>query len=222
MKKKVVCIAIENDGYLVKEDQGLRFTKIMPHNIYKIPNIPFYHSAWTYHNQLIVPEITELKEYITQEYGKINKLNGLIAIPADSLPVDKRMIEETFQLLGFPKCNFVSKTALLAYNRVPNYIALSASERLVILEWYHKGKAVETVFYNKSAVNRNKLFNDIGNIRYKENDKNLNLYIFDGCNELRELYELGQAFSASEIIEMLDNSIDTIFSAEHQKSMKKK
>ena len=48
----------------------------------------------------------------------------------------------------------------------------------------------ETVFYNKSAVNRNKLYNDIGNIRYKENDNNLNLFIFDGCNELVELYEI--------------------------------
>ena len=38
---------------------------------------------------------------------------------------------------------------------------------------------------------------------YKENDNNLNLFIFDGCNELVELYEMGQPITASEMIEML-------------------
>ncbi len=222
MKKPVVCIIIENDGYLVKANGNLRYNKIMPHNIYKIPNIPFYHSAWTYHNQLIKPEISELKEYISQEYGKISKLNGLVAIPADALPVDRRMIEETFQILGLPCCMYVSKTSLLAHNGVNNYIALSTSERLVILEWYHNGKAVETVFYNKSAVNRNKLYNDIGNIRYKENDNNLNLFIFDGCNELVELYEMGQPITASEMIEMINDATEKVYSSQYIKDMKKK
>ena len=117
---------------------------------------------------------------------------------------------------------YVSKTSLLAHNGVNNYIALSTSERLVILEWYHNGKAVETVFYNKSAVNRNKLYNDIGNIRYKENDNNLNLFIFDGCNELVELYEMGQPITASEMIEMINDATDKVYSSQYIKDMKKK
>ena len=146
----------------------------------------------------------------------------MVAIPADALPVDRRMIEETFQILGLPCCMYVSKTSLLAHNGVNNYIALSTSERLVILEWYHNGKAVETVFYNKSAVNRNKLYNDIGNIRYKENDNNLNLFIFDGCNELVELYEMGQPITASEMIEMINDATEKVYSSQYIKDMKKK
>ena len=81
MKKPVVCIIIENDGYLVKANGNLRYNKIMPHNIYKIPNIPFYHSAWTYHNQLIKPEISELKEYIRTITNKAHKTNTVNQIP---------------------------------------------------------------------------------------------------------------------------------------------
>lgn len=210
MKKEVVCILIENDGFLVKERDGIRFNKIMPHNINKIPNIPFYHTMWTYHGEYIKPEINEMKDFILDNYGKMSKLSGLIARPADVFPVDVRMLEETFQIVGLPSCTYISKTSLLAVNGMQNYIALSTSERLVILEWYHNGKSVEKVFYNKSAVNRNKLFNDIGNIRYKENNNNLEIFIFDGCNELMELYEIGQHITAPGMIEMLRDALDKI------------
>lgn len=220
MKKAVACIIIENDGYVVKEPQGLGYNKIMPHNIYKIPNIPFYHSAWNYYGELIKPEIKELRDNIKSSYGKLNNINGLVAIPADALPVDIRMIEETFQILGIPRCMYVSKTSLLAINGVEDYIAFSASERLVILEWYRHGQAVETVFYNKSAVNRNKLFNDIGNIRYKQNDNNLGIFIFDGCNELAELYDVGQAITTSEMVEMINDASQIVFDPKYIKQMK--
>lgn len=203
MKKDIVCILIENDGFLIKERDGIRFNKIIPHNINKIPNIPFYHTMWTYHGEYIKPEINEMKDFIIDNYGKLSNLNGLVARPADVFPVDVRMLEETFHIVGLPSCTYISKTSLLAINGMLNYIALSTSERLVILEWYHNGKSVEKVFYNKSAVNRNKLFNDIGNIRYKENNNNLEIYIFDGCNELVELYEIGQAITAPGMIEMM-------------------
>lgn len=203
MNKQVACILIENDGFLVKECEGIRFTKIFPMNIDNIPNIPFYHTAWKYDGKFIKPEIVELRDYINNNYGKISKVSSLVAIPSDSFPVDKRMLEETFQIAGFLGCTMINKTSLLARNGMLNYIALSCSERLVILEWYYNGKRQETVFYNKSAVNRNKLFNDIGNIRYKANDNGLNIFIFDGCNELMELYEIGQPITASEMIEIL-------------------
>ena len=220
MKKQVVGIIVENDGYIVKDAVGISFNKVVPRNIYKIPNIPFYHSAWKYHGDLIKPEIVELRECVRATYGKIGRCNGLIAIPADSLPVDIRMIEETFQLMGLPKSMYVTKTSLLAINGVNNYIALSVSERLVILEWYRNGQARETIFYNKSAVNRNKLFNDIGNIRYKQNDNNLNLFIFDGNNELTELYDIGQVMTVSEMVEMLDDASRVVFDPAYIKKMK--
>lgn len=220
MKKQIVKVLIENDGYVVKEPHGLSFNKIMPHNIYKIPNVPFYHSSWDYHGQYIKPEINELKECIMSYYGKLNACNGLIAIPSDALPVDIRMIEETFQIMGLPKSMLVSKTSLLAINGVESYIALSVSERLVILEWYRRGSIMETVFYNKSAVNRNKLFNDIGNIRYKQNDNNMNIFIFDGCNELTELYDIGQVITVPEMVEMLEDASRIVFDPEYQKRMK--
>ena len=220
LKKQIVGVIIENDGYVVKDAEGISFNKVMPRNIYKIPNIPFYHSAWNYYGDLIKPEIAELRECIKSTYGKIGSCNGLIAIPADSLPVDIRMIEETFQILGLPKSMYVSKTSLLAINGVSNYIALSVSERLVILEWYRNGQARETIFYNKSAVNRNKLFNDIGNIRYKQNDNNLNLFIFDGENELTELYDIGQVISVPEMVEMLNDASRIVFDPAYIKRMK--
>ena len=71
-----------------------------------------------------------------------------------------------------------------------------------------------------NAVNRNKLFNDIGNIRYKQNDNNLNLFIFDGENELTELYDIGQVISVPEMVEMLNDASRIVFDPAYIKRMK--
>lgn len=204
--KTIVNILVENDGYLVKNPMNLEFTKILPKNIYRIPNIPFYHSSWVYMGKLIKPEIDELRECIIRQYGKLSNLNGMIGVPSDALPVDIRMLEQTFEICGIPKSKLVSKSSLLAINGVGNYIAISASERLVVLEWYNQGEAVETRYYNKSMVIKNKLLSDIGNIQFKQTKGNLNIFIFDACNELRELYDLGKVIVSNEMLEMLTDA----------------
>ncbi|MCR5609625.1 MAG: hypothetical protein K6G26_11230 [Lachnospiraceae bacterium] len=211
--KPLVNIIVENEGFLIKNPMNFDCIKIMPKNIYKIPNIPFYHSLWAYEGTLIKPNITELQDCITNAYGKLSKLTPMVACPADSLPVDIRLLEETFEICGLPNPKLISKSSLLALNGVPHYISISASERLVILEWYNNREPIETRYYSKSAVNKNKLLTDINNIRYKQQGGNINIFIFDGCNELKELYELGECINANQMMELLQKAGNSIFSS---------
>lgn len=209
--RNIVNILVENNGYLVKRPDSYEYDRVMPESIYKIPTIPFYHSSWVYVGKLIKPEIQELKDCITSEYGKISSIDGMIGVPADALPVDIRMLEEIFEICGIPKCKLVSKSSLLAINGVGEYIAISSSERLVVLEVFLGHEAVETRYYNKTIVNKNKLIDDIDKIQSQQRG-DLNVFIFDACEELGELYDLGEPIKGEEMMEMLADAGNRLYS----------
>lgn len=202
--KKIVNIIIENDGYLVKNNSNdSSFTRVMPQGIQRIPCIPFYHSAWLMMGNILKPAVTELVDVVNSQYGKIKKAFCMAAYPADALPADVRMIQQTLEYAGFKGIELVSKTSLLKTEGINNYIAISASERLVILEWYRDGVPTESRFYNKGSVGRNRLLSDIEKIQRRQAGSNLKVFVFDGCAEMAGLYSIGELVDETRELKLL-------------------
>lgn len=202
--KKIVSVIVENDGYLVKNnsDDGA-FTRVMPQGIQRIPCIPFYHSAWLVMGQLLKPAVTDFVDVVNSQYGKIKNTCGMVAYPADALPADVRMIEQTLEYAGFSQLKLVSKTSLMKAEGITNYIAISASERLVILEWYRDGVPTESRYYNKMSVGRKRLLGDIDKIQKRQAGSNLKVFVFDSCEELMGLYNVGELVDENRAIKLL-------------------
>ncbi|MBQ3061171.1 MAG: hypothetical protein IJD02_01885 [Lachnospiraceae bacterium] len=202
--KKIVNVIVENDGYLIKNnrDDG-SFTRVMPQGIQRIPCIPFYHSAWLVMGSILKPAVTDFVDVINSQYGKIKSLSGMIAYPADALPADVRMIEQTLEYAGFKELKLVSKTSLLKVEGHSNYIAISASERLVVLEWYRDGIPTESRYYNKMSVGRKRLLSDIEKIQKRQTGSDLKVYVFDGCSELAGLYNVGELVDENRALKLL-------------------
>ena len=202
--KKIVSVIVENDGYLVKNnsDDGA-FTRVMPQGIQRIPCIPFYHSAWLVMGQLLKPAVTDFVDVVNSQYGKIKSTCGMVAYPADALPADVRMIEQTLEYAGFSQLKLVSKTSLMKAEGITNYIAISASERLVILEWYRDGVPTESRYYNKMSVGRKRLLGDIDKIQKRQAGSNLKVFVFDSCEELMGLYNVGELVDENRAIKLL-------------------
>lgn len=202
--KRIVNVIVENDGYLIKNnsDDG-SFTRIMPQGIQRIPCIPFYHSAWLTMGNVLKPAVTDFVDVVNSQYGKIKTTSGMIAYPADALPADVRMIEQTLEYAGFKELKLVSKTSLLKAEGHSNYIAISASERLVILEWYRDGIPTESRYYNKMSVGRNRLLSDIEKIQKRQTGSDLKVYVFDGCSELAGLYNVGELVDENRALKLL-------------------
>lgn len=202
--RQIVNIVIENDGYLVRKgDSDDKFIRVMPQGILRIPCIPFYQSAWMSMGGDVRPAVSDLVEKVSLLYGPVSKCNIMAACPADAMPTDYIMLKNTFEYAGFKKIKLISKTSLGAALKATDYIAISTSERLLILEWYRDGVVAESKYYNKAAVSRKKLLNDIDSIRQR-NDFSLRILIFDGCNELAGLYDLGEVVDADKMSELLD------------------
>lgn len=202
--KKIVNIIIENDGYLIKNNSNdSAFTRVMPQGIQRIPSIPFYHSAWLIMGNLLKPAVTDLVDVVNSQYGKIKKTLCMAAYPADALPADVRMIQQTLEYAGFMGVKMVSKTSLLKAEGLTNYIAISASERLVILEWYRDGIPTESRYYNKVSVGRNRLLSDIEKIQRRQAGSNMKVFVFDGCAELAGLYSVGEVVDENRELKLL-------------------
>ncbi len=202
--KKIVSIIIENDGYLIKDNnEEDTFTRIMPQGIQRIPCIPFYHSAWLTMGNMLKPAVTEFVDVVNSQYGKIKGCSAAVAYPADALPADIRMIEQTMDYAGFKEVKLVSKTSLLKVAGVTNYIAISATERLVVLEWYRDGIPTESRYYNKVSVGRRRLLEDIEKIQKRQAGSSLKIYVFDSCKELAGLYSVGEVVDENKALELL-------------------
>lgn len=202
--KRIVNVIVENDGYLIKNNSGDgSFTRIMPQGIQRIPCIPFYHSAWLTMGNVLKPAVTDFVDVVNSQYGKIKSTSGMVAYPADALPADVRMIEQTLEYAGFKELKLVSKTSLLKAEGHSNYIAISASERLVVLEWYRDGVPTESRYYNKMSVGRNRLLSDIEKIQKRQTGSSLKVYVFDGCSELAGLYNVGELVDENRALKLL-------------------
>ncbi len=202
--KNIVSVIIENDGYLVKNSSNDgTFTRVMPQGIQRIPCIPFYHSAWLIMGNLLKPAVTDFVDVINSQYGKIKNTYGMAAYPADALPADIRMIQQTLEYAGFKGLKMVSKTSLLKAEGLTNYIAISASERLVVLEWYRDGIPTESRYYNKVSVGRNRLLSDIEKIQKRQAGSKLKVFVFDGCAELAGLYTVGELVDENRALKLL-------------------
>ena len=202
--KKIVNVIIENDGYLVKNNsEDGTFTRVMPQGIQRIPCIPFYHSAWLIMGNLLKPAVTDFVDVVNSQYGKIKNVYGMVAYPADALPADIRMIQQTLEYAGFKGLKMVSKTSLLKAEGLTNYIAISASERLVVLEWYRDGVPTESRYYNKVSVGRNRLLSDIEKIQKRQAGSKLKVFVFDGCAELAGLYSVGELVDENRALKLL-------------------
>ena len=202
--KKIVNVIIENDGYLVKNNsEDGTFTRVMPQGIQRIPCIPFYHSAWLIMGNLLKPAVTDFVDVVNSQYGKIKNVYGMAAYPADALPADIRMIQQTLEYAGFKGLKMVSKTSLLKAEGLTNYIAISASERLVVLEWYRDGVPTESRYYNKVSVGRNRLLSDIEKIQKRQAGSKLKVFVFDGCAELAGLYSVGELVDENRALKLL-------------------
>ena len=202
--KKIIDIIVENDGYLInKADEEGAYVRVIPQGIQRIPCIPFYHSAWISMGSVIRPAIQDFVEKATVLHGPIAKCQAMIATPADALPADVTMIRETFEVAGIKKIKLISKTSLGAAMNMSDYVAVSASERLLIVEWYRDGVVAEGKYYNKAAISKKKLLSDINGFRQRY-EVPLKIIIFDGCNELSGLYDLGEVVDARKMMTLLE------------------
>lgn len=203
--KKVVNIVIENDGYLIRNNcEECEYTRVMPQGIARIPGIPFYNTAWKQAGDDLKPVVTELVDVVNSQYKKVANASAMVAYPADATDADKAMIKQTMEFAGFKTVAMMSKTAVLAAEGIENYIAISASERLVILEWYRSGSPTECKYYNKLAVGRRRLLEDIEKIQKRQPAAALRIYIFDACNELGGLYDVGKVVNGVKTVWLLD------------------
>ena len=48
----------------------------------------------------------------------------------------------------------------------------------------------------------------------------MNIFIFDGCNELTELYDIGQVITVPEMVEMIEDASRIVYDPEYQKQMR--
>lgn len=212
--RQTVNVIIENDGYLIrKHDDSEKYIKVMPQGIRRIPCIPFYQSAWVKMGNDVRPAVSEIVEKVSLLYGPVAKCNLMIAYPADATQADIIIIRETFEVAGFKKIKMMSKTELVAAMKICDYIAISASERLLILEWYRDGVVAEGKYYNKAAVSKKKLLSDVESFKARM-DSPIGIYVFDGCGELSGLYDFGMVISSDKMVELLD-----IMSDVHYKKM---
>lgn len=209
--KTVINVIVDNDGYLIaKPGEEGGYVKVMPQGIQRIPCIPFYQSAWVVMGNDVRPAVQDFAQAANLLYGGINRSSALIACPADALAADQIMLRETFEVAGIKKVKIISKTALGEAMRYSDYIAISVSERLLILEWYKDNVVAEAKYYNKAAISKKKLFSDISAIKQKSESK-VKILIFDGCNELGGIYGLGKVIDASKMMKLLAIMNEVVF-----------
>ncbi len=210
--KKVVNIVIENDGYLIRNNtEECEYTRVMPQGILRIPGIPFYNTAWKQAGEDLKPVVTDLVDVVNSQYRKVSNASAMVAYPADATDADKAMIRQTMEFAGFKTVAMISKTAVLGAEGIENYIAISASERLVILEWYRSGEPTECKYYNKLAVGRRRLLDDIESIQKRHPGAPLRVYVFDACNELGGLYDVGKVVNGVKTVWLLDKCAAVTF-----------
>lgn len=209
--RPIINVIVDNDGYLVaKPGADGDYVKVMPQGIQRIPCIPFYQTAWFVMGNDVRPAVQDFVEAASLMYGGLGRCNALIAYPADAMPADRIMLKETFEVAGIKKIRMISRTELAKAMRCTDYIAISVSERLLILEWYKDGVVAEAKYYNKAAISKKKLFGDISRIKQRSESK-LKILIFDGCNELGGLYDMGVVVDAQRMIYLLETMSEVIF-----------
>ena len=209
--KTIINIIVDNDGYIIaKPDSNGEFVKVMPQGIQRIPCIPFYQSAWFATGRDVRPAVSDFAQAANLLYGGINKCEALVACPADALVADRIMIKENFEAAGIKKPRLISKTQLGQALKYTEYIAISVSERLLIVEWYKDNVVAQVQYYNKAAISKKKLFGDISAIRQKSDSK-IKILIFDACDELGGIYDMGTVIDASRMIELLKTMSQVIF-----------
>lgn len=208
----IVCVAVENDGYHIKNLMDNNYDVVMPRDIERIPTVPFYHSAWYYSGEKVRPNISELVQTIEEQYGKISKVRAMITCPTDAFVVDIRMLEDTFHIAGIEndRCKLISKTALLAINGLNDYVAISSSERLVSIELYRDGEIDDRCnkYYEKSSL-------DIQEVARYATDLSRNaraqIYIFDACNEFASFSNIGRIIGNNEAMGMMERAAKVLF-----------
>lgn len=209
--KQIINIIVDNDGYLIaKPGQDGEYQKVMPQGIQRIPCIPFYQTAWFVMGNDVRPAIQDFAQAANLLYGGINKASALVACPADALPADQIMMKETFEVAGIKKVKIISKTSLGEAMRYSNYIAISVSERLLIVEWYKDNVVAEAKYYNKAAISKKKLFGDILSIKQRSESK-VKILIFDSCNELGGIYDLGKVIDGKKTMQLLNIMSEVIY-----------
>jgi len=208
----VVCIAVESDGYHIKNLMDNGFDVVMPKDIERVPTVPFYHSAWYYSGEKVRPIVEELAQVIEEQYGRINRVRAMITCPTDAFVVDIRMLEDTFEIAGIEpdRCKLISKTALLAINGLNDYVAISVSERLISIELYINGEIDDksVKYYEKNSVDMQEI------MRYAQSisrNARAQIYLFDACNELSALSNIGRIVGNDEVMGMMERAAKVLF-----------
>ncbi len=209
--KTIINIIVDNDGYIIaKPDGNGEYVKVMPQGIQRIPCIPFYQSAWFATGKDVRPAVSDFAQAANLLHGGIKGCSALVACPADAIVADRIMIKENFEVAGIKKPRLISKTELGQVLKYTEYIAISVSERLLIVEWYKDSVVAEVKYYNKASISKKKLYADISNIRQKSDSK-IKILIFDACNELTGIYDMGTVIDAPRMIELLKTMSQAVF-----------
>lgn len=162
MKQSIYVIARDN-AFLCRtpnDPQPLRFPIS---GIKDMPNIPFYHYLWD-DREKNCRDFAEFKSRLFGEnpVSKIFKPAVFLALPEDSIEVDKQALIEFFMLCGarmvqsMPECLLLSDTA--------EYAAITCTCRMTVLRLVRQKAVVQTRYLENRVYPEDEMKQKLGDL----------------------------------------------------------
>lgn len=210
MAKIKVPIIISTKGFIIPKSQTNENVTIMPDNVRFIPNIPFYHMIWEdmieskglFH--FPEPNVTEVKNFINEQYGLVKKVVPVFLTPSDSIGVDDRMIEQYFLSMGIKKTYVVRQSSLFKSLSL-NYVAITVSERIISIEKYNNGNSQGIEYFNVHSFLRDEVESCVN--LSKRSINSTEVFISDPTNKINELSGMGKIFNTQALLELAKRKI---------------
>ncbi len=189
---KTIPMIITNDTILVKEKEGNKFLSFDMPGIEPEVNIPFYHEF----AKRIAECQYHFKEFIKKEYGKKFHKNILgIIIPDDTSTLESIFINEFFVNSGACKAVAQMTMGQALSKHHSRYIAISKTNRNVILQYINNNEVMARKLYDFSNYNVKQIYEDAKRLHIDVEYSGAPIFVNNINMNMDDFFDLGEVIS---------------------------